>query len=252
MTGEECFDVWAPADASWSEWAKPSLFAHMASSAETSAAVSDAPAAPDAFWVPDAGGRTAVVVDLPGESSVTFGLALARRGYRPVPIYNTSLGPSPVVNAAGIAQALVAGAAVVRGLGMRRDASPAFLLDCERMSPSVPPQPGKFDNRWLVFPQDFPSATRLQAGGVRDILLVHGDRGLQEDLAHVFLRWQQAGIRITATDWRESGRIRELQVQPPSMFRRAWYRALTIFKLRRNNAGGFGAVIPVPSSGGYG
>ena len=36
------------------------------------------------------------------------------------------------------------------------------------------------------------------------------------------------------------------------MFRRAWYRALTLSGLRRNNAGGFGAVIPMPSSGGYG
>jgi hypothetical protein len=252
MTGEECFDVWAPADASWSEWAKPSLFAHMGPSAETSAAAPEAPGAPDAFWIPDAGGRTAVIVDLPGATSVIFGLALARRGYRPVPVYNTSLGPSPVVNAAEIAQALIAGATVIRGFGLRRDASPAFLLDSERMSPPSPPQPGKFDNRWLVFPQDFPSAARLQAGGVSDILLVHGERGLQDDLAHVLLRWQQAGIRMTAADARENGRIRELQVQPPSMFRRAWYRALTIARLRRNNAGGFGAVIPVASSGRYG
>src|SRR5262245_25068962 len=116
MTGEECFDVWAPADAAWSEWAKPSLFAHMSPSGETSAAVSNTPGVPDAFWVPDAGGRTAVVVDLPGESSVAFGLALTRRGYRPVPIYNTSLGPSAVVNATGVAEALIAGAAVMRGL----------------------------------------------------------------------------------------------------------------------------------------
>ncbi|HEX5109121.1 MAG TPA: hypothetical protein VFV95_11765 [Vicinamibacterales bacterium] len=251
MTGEECFDVWAPADAAWSEWAKPALFAHMAP-AEMSGAATDASGEVDAFWVPDGGGRTAIVVDLPADASVAFGLALGRRGYRPVPVYNTSLGPSAVVDAAGVARALMAGAMGLRDVGLRRDAPPAFLLDSERMAPSVPPGPGKFDNRWLVFPQDFPSAARLQGGGVHDVLLVHGDRGLQDDLAHVFLRWQQAGIRMTAAHWRESGRIRELQVPRPSMFRQVWYRALTIARLRRNNAGGFGAVIPVASSGRYG
>ena len=31
----------------------------------------------------------------------------------------------------------------------------------------------------------------------------------------------------------------------------AWYRALTAARLRRNNAGGFGAVIPVATGGGH-
>ena len=251
MTAEECFDAWAPVDAPWSLWAKPSLFAQLDGLGLASLTAS--PVQPlDLFWAPDAGGRTAIVVDLPGAESVAWGVALARRGYRPVPLFNTSFGPASVVDAMPIAYALVAGAEALRGVTISREAPPAFLLDAVRMTPVVSPAPGKFDNRWVVFPQDFPSGAHLRSTGVSEVLLLHDERGLQEDLAHVMLRWQQLGIRLTAAGRDDAGRVRELHVQPPSMFRRAWYRALTVAGLRRNNAGGFGAVIPMPSSGGYG
>ena len=82
------------------------------------------------------------------------------------------------------------------------------------MQPAVPPGPGTFDNRWVVFPQDFPSAAFLRSRGVAEVLLIQAGAQPQEDLAHVLLRWQQGGPR--------------------------------------NNAGGFGAVIPVRSGGHYG
>ena len=130
-------------------------------------------------------------------------------------------------------------------------APPAFLLDADRMLPPTPPSPGKFDNRWVVFPQDFPSATLLRARGVSDVLLIHTAKSVQEDLAHVLLRWQQGGLRLQQASPSDTS-TRELAVTRPSWFRRAWYRALTASRLRRNNAGGFGAVIPVQSSGGGG
>ena len=117
------------------------------------------------------------------------------------------------------------------------------------MQPPVPPSPGKFDNRWVVFPQDFPSATFLRSRGVADVLLIHAGGRVQEDLAHVLLRWQQGGLRILSASPSDIS-TRELTVTPPSWFRRAWYRAITAARLRRNNAGGFGAVIPVRSGGG--
>jgi hypothetical protein len=252
MTAEECFDVWAPVDAPWSLWAKPSLFAQL-EGLGLGGSLQGGPTQPlDLFWAPDAGGRTAIVVDLPGAESVAWGVGLARRGYRPVPLFNTSFGPAAVVDATPIARELVSGAEALRGVTIRRDAPPAFLLDSGRMMPVVPPAPGKFDNRWVVFPQDFPSGAHLRSTGVSEVLLLHDERGLQEDLAHVLLRWQQLGIRLTAAGRADAGQARELEVKPPSMFRRAWYRALTVAGLRRNNAGGFGAVIPMPSSGGYG
>jgi hypothetical protein len=251
MTREEVFDAWAPADVEWSAWAKPSLFAQWPDTVTPSAG---APVdGHDYLWLPSATGRTAIVVDLPAVESVRAGLALARRGYRPVPLYNTSYGPAPVVEIVPLILELARGAIDLQTRMLPPNAPPAFLLDSNRMQPDVLPSPGKFDNRWIVFPQDFPSATLLRGRGVTDVLLIHGDGPVQEDLAHVLLRWQQAGIRMTAVSPADTA-VRALTVKPPSWFRRAWYRMITIARLRRNNAGGFGAVIPVRSGGhsGYG
>jgi hypothetical protein len=252
VTGQECYDVWAPADAAWSAWAKPVLFAQLAEQIWT-VPDGEAPNPVDVFWAPSAG-RTAIIIDLPEADSVRFGLALASRGYRPVPLYNTSFGAGAVVNAEVIARELLLRTRWLQGITLAKSAPPVFLLDASRMSPTVLPAPGRYDNRWVVFPQDFPSGSYLRANGITDVLLVHGDKGLQDDLAHVLLRWQQLGVKLLAHDVsaRGHGQTRELRVTPPSLARRLWYRVIALAGLRRNNAGGFGAIIPVPSSGGHG
>jgi hypothetical protein len=174
MTKEEIFEAWAPDGIEWSAWAKPVLFAQWPDSV-TPSATSAAPAGGhDYLWLPQGSRRTAVIVDLPAVESVRAGIALARRGYRPVPLYNTSYGPSPVIEIAPLILELAKGALVLQTTTLAPDAPPAFLLDSNRMQPGVPPSPGKFDNRWVVFPQDFPSATLLRARGVAEVLLIHG------------------------------------------------------------------------------
>src|SRR5579885_1492046 len=84
MTREKLFDVWAPAASSWSPWAKPVLFAHWP---RPLPADSD-PAPVNLSWLPAAGERVALVVELPGAASVHFGLAAAAIGYRPVPLFS--------------------------------------------------------------------------------------------------------------------------------------------------------------------
>jgi hypothetical protein len=248
MTKEELFDTWAPEGVEWTAWTKPVLFAQWPDS--ITPAATD-PAWPDAsyLWLPQASGRTALVIDLPAVESVRTGIAFARRGYRPVPLFNTSHGPSAVIEIAPLMLALAKGGLHLKTISLSPAAPPAFLLDADRMQPPVLPSPGKFDNRWVVFPQDFPSAALLRARGVSDVLVIHAATSVQEDLAHVLLRWQQGGLRLLQAS-PSSPSTSELTVTRPSWFRRAWYRALTASRLRRNNAGGFGAVIPVRSSGG--
>jgi hypothetical protein len=180
---------------------------------------------------------------------VRTGVAFARRGYRPVPLFNTSHGPSAVLELAPLFLALGRGALQLKSIPLAPQAPAAFLLDADRMQPPVPPSPGKFDNRWVVFPQDFPSATFLRAHGVTEVLLIQNGTNVREDLAHVLLRWQQGGLRLMSASPSDSA-PRELVVSKPSWFRQAWYRMLTMLRMRRNNAGGFGAVIPVRTSGG--
>ncbi len=65
------------------------------------------------------------------------------------------------------------------------------------MAREVSPSPGKFDNRWFTFPQDFPSANLLRARGISAALVIQEKAGQPaEDLSHVLRRWQDAGIEI--------------------------------------------------------
>jgi hypothetical protein len=139
----------------------------------------------------------------------------------------------------------------VERLALPADARPAFLLDADRLGGTTQPKPGLFDNRWMTFPQDFPSANFLRAHAIQSVLLIHTRPDQpQEDLAHVLLRWQEAGVPLRVVRPTAGHTPQPLEVRRPRGFRRLWYRVLATFGLRRNSAGGFGAVVPQPSSGG--
>jgi hypothetical protein len=187
---------------------------------------------------------------LPGFESLTAGLALAGRGYVPIPLYNACWGTDAVVTMDVILDLLEPATIRLRELALSVDAPPAFLLDARRQNEVVPAAPGRFDNRWLTFPQDFPSARRLLSRGVRTALLVQqGRQQPAEDLAHVLLRWQEGGLELRSVDLSAAELSEPLTVRPPSRFRSMWYRALAAAGLRRNSAGGFGSVVPQPSAG---
>ncbi len=253
MNGPELFDLWAPPDAVWSRWAKPVLFAGQPQPVPPPAAGPGTPAPSEetAPPVPDLSldRSLAVVVELPGARSVQAGLALARRGYRPVPLFNGGDHPAALVSCQPIVRELAAGAGSLEGLLSSPDAPPAFLLDANRRPPGGA-APGRYDNRWLVFPQDFPSASFLRSRQISRVLLIQDSGRTQpaDDLAHVLRRWQEAGIDMLLLHPGESSRA-SLQVEKPSRFRNLSYRALAILGLRRNSAGGFGTIIPVASAG---
>jgi hypothetical protein len=250
MSDERIFEAWAPDDALWTPWAKPVLFANLSRFSVTVPAI-DQWRSVDVSQVPSARGGTAVVVELPGLESVLMGLALAHHGYRPVPLYNVNVGPNAVVEVDAIAGALRGGADVMRETRIAPDAPPAFLLDANRMRPAKMAGPGKFDNRWIVMPQDFPSATMLMSRGISEALVITvGDNPARGDLAHVLLRWRRAGLTVLGLDVKGRDRPRELRIEPPSLFRRAWYRLIALAGLRRSNVGGFGAQIPEEHEGG--
>ena len=111
ISAEDCFALWAPDGAYWSQWAKPVVFASapaLLDEPEPALPVLDYPALPRTF------DPTAIVVDLPGAQSVLVGLALAERGFRPVPLFNGTSGPNPVIAVEPIEHALGTGAAVLR------------------------------------------------------------------------------------------------------------------------------------------
>lgn len=252
--GAEAYEVWAPPEATWSPWVKPVLFAQ-----EMGPMFTAPPAWPghDVSWAPKASEGAAIVVDLPGVESVAVGIALAEAGYRPVPLFNGCHAFGAVVNTGTTVQVLAAATDVLRQVSLPADAPPAFLLDANRTAGGIKSvSPGKFDNRWITFPQDFPSANFLLSRGIRRVVLRQArEGGPQEDLAHVLLRWQEAGLPIELGAAGPSGTpspmpLRPLQISRPSRFRSVWYRALALAGLRRHSGGGFGAIVPMPSSSG--
>jgi len=249
MTNEELFDIWAPADVAWSAWVKPVLFAQQ-TIARDDMSSPDEWLDFDVTWAPGAHENAAIIVDLPGRQSMLAGLALATRGYRPVPLYNACSGISAVVPMEPILDLIARGAAHLAGLYLPDDAPPAFLLDADRLRGSMSPAPGRFDNRWLVFPQDLPSGNFLRSHAIHSVLLVQAETGQpQSDLAHVLLRWQQAGLPLQVVPPATGAAPQPLQVRRPRLFGWMWQRALALLGLRRNSAGGFGAIVPQPSSG---
>jgi hypothetical protein len=248
MNPEAAFEAWAPPAALWSVWAKPLLFA--LAGRERPAPAAEPPRAWDVTWAPPAADRAVLIVEAPGRAAADLGLALAGRGFRPVPLFNGVPHPAAVVPVGDLAQALLALAEPLAALALPPDAPPAFLLDSRRRQGAGALRPGRFDNRWLVFPQDFPSAARLLSHGLRRACLGQAGGGQpQEDLAHVLRRWQQAGMDLVVQDLDRPGPPQPLRVRRPRGFRWAWYRWLALLGFRRNSAGGFGGPIPLLPEG---
>jgi hypothetical protein len=182
---------------------------------------------------------------------VTLGLAVAVLGYAPVPLFNTTTGPSAVVNVADVMRALSEGAALLRSQALANDGSPAFLLDDRRMKGVASPR--QYDNRWLVLPQHLPSAGMLLRSGIRAAVVVQERDGQPaDDLRHALRRWQEQGVSIMLTRPDARSRPAEIEIAKPRHYRALWQRVLVTLGLRRNSAGGFGAIVPDPSSSGGG
>src|SRR5690348_3529687 len=79
------FSIWAPDDSPWSPWSKPVLFSYFD---DPLSQIAVTEASGDVSWCPPPDQKAMLVLDLPGAEGVLAGVALALRGYRPVPLYN--------------------------------------------------------------------------------------------------------------------------------------------------------------------
>jgi hypothetical protein len=176
-----------------------------------------------------------------------------------VPLFNAAPGPVhhsatgtrvAVVDVWPILHALQRFAPALAALELPPDAPPAFLLDANRRTGGELAVPGRFDNRSVSFPADFPSATFLQAHGIRTAILVQAAAAPpQPDLAHTLRRWQDAGITLLSLAADAPAAPTPLHVARPSWFGWLWYQLRTVAGLRRSPFGGFGGMVPQPSSG---
>lgn len=260
MNDRDVFDAWAPADVPWSAWAKPTLFVERSTAggvAPPGAAAADARhqqppmQSRELGWPEHLPPRSAIVLEMPGVLSIEAGLALRDKGYWPVPLFNATSGPNAYVDVGAIARGLREGASSLRG-SRDPEVLPCFLLDAHRCPPGVGGAAGRYDNRSIVFPQDFPSATLLRSRGIEQVVVVSHGTGSPElaaDLSHVLFGWQRDGLRIMRFEPAKQKQPQAVEVMKPSGFGMFWRRILTIAGLRRSGAGGFGSLIPEASSG---
>ena len=251
MTGEQIFDLWTPAASRWAVWAKPVLFTDLSTGDE---ALPSRPVgeALSIDWIKIFTPAPVVIVDLPGAQSILYAPAFAKVGFQPVPLFNccSSSSADEVLPTMELRSGLVRGAADLQTISLSPAAPPAFLLDADRLTGRQIPSSGKFDNRWMAFPQDFPSGTFLRESGLASILLVQADSVKpQEDLRQVFLRWQEAGLQIFSKSLEDALPPAPIEVTPTPIYRWFFQRALAMAGFRHNSAAGFGSVVPDPSGG---
>jgi hypothetical protein len=264
MNKDEVFSIWAAEGSTWSRWVKPVLFAHidLPGGDETPVGLGR-----DAGWAPAPEGMTALVLDLPGAHGVELGVALAVRGYRPVPLYNAIPAPfgekAPgrgssmagasvtVVNVIPIIRALQRGAEKLAKARLFPEAPPAFLLDANRRGAGARPRPRDFDNRAVCSTADFPSGEFLLAKGIARALLVErGHSPPQPDLAQVLRRWRAAGLVLERVNLDDPLRMEVFEVTPPPWYGAFLQRAFATLGLRRARGGGFGGWTPESPSAG--
>lgn len=247
MNNREVFEIWAHPASPWSNWAKPTLFATW-----MFPTAPPLPLLPDFAWDDRLGRNWAIIVDLPGKAAVLAGLAMAREGFRPIPLFNGCSSNMKIssVDTSGMGEALYAGAVerVLRDLPA--DAPPAFLIDSRRKSSAMALRPGMLDNRWVVFPQDFPSGAYLHQHGITDVAVVREEPSRpDDDLLHVLRRWEEAGLHIHLQGLTRTEPPQPFSVPRPPHFRMFLYSMLARMGLRQSFAGGFGGIIPQPSQG---
>ncbi|MGL6198146.1 MAG: hypothetical protein ACRC3H_04345 [Lachnospiraceae bacterium] len=190
-----------------------------------------------------------VIIDQPGKEAIEEGIALTEEGYWPVPLFNGVDGYKlpMLINVEAIVRGLSSGAERLQAAVPVKDASPAFLLDSNRMK-SYTKRVGKYDNRWCVFAQDMPSADFILSQGIRQIV-VRTNVKIAEDLSHILYTYQKKNIPIYSCNG--SKPWKKLRISKPAWWRRYFQRFKVIFGLKRNAAGGFGGLIPDPSDRSY-
>lgn len=198
ITGKEIYRSWAPYGKKWVDWVRPVPFIEIHTKKK---GYSVSPIfIPDHICVKACDEKTAILVDLPGAHSVEMGLALAEKGYRPIPVYNgieEQEGARATTDNQSIDTVLFYGAKELEKIQIPDDAPPAFLMDTNRLQ-RYKMDDSIFDNSWDLYPQDIPSAKYFLAQGIDKILIIGNQ--VSRDLKKILYDFQKKGLQIYLSD----------------------------------------------------
>lgn len=202
---KEIYKIWAPAGKKWVDWVRPVAFVEMEhfDKGYGSFEVADN-GGHGAEYIDDAWKDAAIIVDLPGRESVREGIALAKKGYRPIPIFNGTVEQKDAratTDNESASLALMQYAGELTKIELSEDARPAFLTDRNRLQ-RYRMDLGIFDNSWDVYHQDLPTAEYFLANDIHKIVIV--GQTVARDLAKILYPFQKKGIEIFRTNGYEA------------------------------------------------
>ena len=198
MTEKELFRIWAPIGKKWVDWVRPVPFVMMGEYSKSYNTTDAAIQSVD--YIGEYDKDTAVIVDLPGDESVKEGISLAKAGFRPIPVFNGTIeqqGARATVDNQSVGIALMHGAKQLAELEIDDEASPAFLVDSNRLH-RFKMDVTVFDNSWDVYPQDLPSADYMASNGIQKVIVV--GEAVSKDLKKILLEYQKKKINIFLTN----------------------------------------------------
>ena len=197
MTDKEIYKVWAPAGKKWVDWVRPVPFVGLRE--RTRQYYFSDSQLPVMDLTYDAYKGAAIIVDLPGAQSVKAGIALAKAGYRPIPVFNGTIeqqGARATVDNQSVGTALKWGAGELDKIELSENALPAFLLDSNRLN-RFKMKISLFDNSWDIYPQDIPSAEYFLDNGINKIIII--GEAFSKDLKKILYGYQKKKIEIFLT-----------------------------------------------------
>lgn len=198
MKGRDIFKIWAPTGAKWVDWVRPVPFVGIDDNFKTYQ-LNDF-IITDITYINKLIPNTAVIIDLPGNASIKEGIAVSKKGYRPIPIFNGTdeqKGSKATVDNKIVKLGLIKGAIELERINIRNDAPPAFLLNTDRMN-RFKMDVSIFDNSWDIYAQDLPSAEYFLRNGIDKIII--RSEIIQKDLNKILYKFQKKGIKILFTD----------------------------------------------------
>lgn len=224
MTAKEVYKIWAPTGKKWVDWVRPVPFMGIGQYQKAYGIINQVLPSIQFLdhtendelnavlgingWEKEYLEHTAIIVDLSGDESVRYGVALSSYGFRPIPVYNGTLeqqGSRATVDNQSVGMALELMAKELQKIDIADDARPAFLLDRNRLN-RYKLEDSMYDNSWDVYPQDLPSPDYLLENDIESILVI-GGRKMSRDVKKILATHQKKGLKIFHTDGYEKPRM---------------------------------------------
>lgn len=199
MTGKEVYKMWAPFECMWTDWVRPVPFVQI-DDEDFKIYKNINFDIPKINYINELKNNTAIIVDLPEYYSINEGIALAKLGYRPIPVFNGTAetkGAKATVNNHAVEASLILGGIELQKIELDKNAPPVFLTDSNRLN-RYKMNISIFDNSWDLYHQDLPSAEYFLKNGINKII-VRGNR-FNKDLNKILYRHQEKGMKIYFTD----------------------------------------------------